>query len=61
MARICRELGISRKSGYKIFNRYKDSGLKGLSDQSRRPHLHANRLPSQLECTNLAIKHEKRH
>jgi transposase len=24
---VCRYFGISRKTGYKIFNRYKDSGI----------------------------------
>ena len=33
MSRMCREFGISRKTGYKIFNRYKDFGLAGLQDQ----------------------------
>ena len=28
MAGLCREFGISRKTGYKIFNRYKDCGLE---------------------------------
>jgi transposase len=32
MAPLCREFGISRKTGYKIFNRYKDDGLRGLQD-----------------------------
>ena len=27
MAALCREFDISRKTGYKIFNRYKDCGL----------------------------------
>lgn len=31
MAVVCREFDISRKTGYKIFERYKDSGLKGRS------------------------------
>ena len=31
MAVLCREFDISRKTGYKIFNRYKDCGLEGLS------------------------------
>jgi len=31
MAGLCREFGISRKTGYKIFNRYKDFGLEGLT------------------------------
>ena len=35
MAGLCREFGISRKTGYKIFNRYKDCGLEGLSYQHR--------------------------
>jgi len=26
MTGLCREFGISRKTGYKIFNRYKESG-----------------------------------
>ena len=28
--------GISRKTGYKIYERYKDAGLRGLSDRTRR-------------------------
>ena len=35
MAVLCREFDISRKTGYKIFRRYKDSGLEGLTDRSR--------------------------
>ena len=31
MAALCREFGISRKTGYKIFNRYKNHGLEGLA------------------------------
>ena len=34
MAPVCREFGISRVTGYKIFNRYKDCGLDGLNDRS---------------------------
>ncbi|UCG99301.1 MAG: helix-turn-helix domain-containing protein [Burkholderiales bacterium] len=37
MAEPCREFDISRKTGYKIFQRYKDLGLEGLTDRSRRP------------------------
>lgn len=49
MAVLCREFDISRKTGYKIFDRYKDSGIEGLTDRSRRPYRHANRLPFQIE------------
>jgi len=37
MAALCREFDISRTTGYKIYNRYKDCGLQGLTDRSRRP------------------------
>ena len=30
MAPLCAEFGISRKTGYKIFDRYKDCGVAGL-------------------------------
>jgi hypothetical protein len=37
MSDVCREFGISHKTGYKIYTRYKDSGLEGLCDRSHRP------------------------
>jgi len=58
MAPVCREFGISRVTGYKIFNRYKECGLDALNDRSRRPYRHANKLPFQVERTILAIKRE---
>jgi len=58
MAGLCREFGITRRTGYKIFNRYKDCGLGGLCDRSRRPYRHANRLPFQIERAILGIKKE---
>jgi transposase len=45
MTAVCREFGISRKTGYKIFQRYKESGLEASSDRSRRPVRYANQLP----------------
>ena len=56
MAVLCREFDISRKTGYKIFSRYKDSGIEGLTDRSRRPYRHANRLPFQIEQLILQLK-----
>ena len=61
MAALCREFGISRKTGYKIFNRYKECGLRGLEDPSRRPYRHANQLPFQIERTILSIKKDHPH
>ena len=61
MAFLCREFGISRKTGYKIVDRYKECGLEGLSDRARRPYRYANRLPEQLEAAIVAAKREKPH
>jgi putative transposase len=38
MAPLCAEFGISRKTGYKIFDRYKDCGVQAFSDRSHRAH-----------------------
>lgn len=58
MAVLCREFDISRKTGYKIFERYKGCGLEGLTDRSRRPFRQANRLPSAVEKLIVRIKRE---
>lgn len=58
MAVLCREFDISRKTGHKIFNRYKLSGLEGLTDRSRRPYRQANRLPLQIEKLVIQVKRE---
>jgi transposase InsO family protein len=55
---LCREFGISRKTGYKIFDRYQECGLEGLTDRSRRPYRQANRLPFQVENYILNVKRE---
>jgi transposase len=60
MSELCREFGISRKTGYNIFNRYKDDGLEALSDRSRRPVRYANQLPDQIERLIVTCKREKR-
>jgi transposase InsO family protein len=61
MASLCREFGISRKTGYKIFERYEQCGLEGLSDRARRPFRYANQLPEQLEAAIVSAKREKPH
>ena len=58
MTAVCADFGISRKTGYKLFNRYKDDGLVGLADRSRRPKRQGNRLPVQVEQSLLALKRE---
>jgi transposase-like protein len=54
MSDVCRAFGISRKTGYKIFERYKEHGLEALTDRSPRPVCYANQLPP-------TAKHNKPH
>ena len=61
MTEACREFGISRKTGYKIFSRYKESGFEALCDRSRRPVRYANQLAPQLESLIVTLKREKPH
>ena len=49
MVDLCREFGISRKTGYKFWKRYKELGPEGLGDFSRRPHRHPSRIPAQIQ------------
>ena len=58
MAILCAEFGISRKTGYKIYDRYKDCGVHGLTDRSRRPYRHANQLPMPIEKAIVGLKRE---
>jgi len=58
MAPLCAEFGISRKTGYKIFDRYKDCGVVAFSDRSRRPYRQANRLPAPIEATIVRLKRD---
>lgn len=61
MSEVCRDFGISRKTGYKIFNRYRQEGLEALTDRSRRPVRYANQLPAQIEAMITASKKDKPH
>jgi transposase len=61
MSELCREFGISRKTGYKIWDRYKEWGADALTDRSRRPVRYANQLPDQIERLIVETKRNKPH
>jgi putative transposase len=58
MTALCQEFGISRKTGYKIFQRYQQLGVRGLSDRSRRPYRYANQLPDAVEALIVRLKRD---
>jgi putative transposase len=59
MAPLCKEFGISRVTGYKIWNRYQQQGTSGLPNRSRAPHKHPNQLPFEIEQLIVRLKKEK--
>jgi transposase InsO family protein len=59
MTALCREFGISRKTGHRLLARWKEHGLEALSDRPRRPGRVANRLPVPVEATIVALRCEK--
>jgi transposase InsO family protein len=56
ISKLCREFGISRKTGYKWLQRYRENGAEGLQDRSRRPHTSPNRTPAEMEQKVLALR-----
>ena len=59
MAELCREFGISRKTGYKFWNRYQENELYAFNDRIRRPYRFANQLPEQITQQILKIKRQR--
>lgn len=58
-SQLCKEFGISTKTGYKWKERFKKDGLSGLTDQSRRPKKHSNQLSEEVICKIIRIKTTK--
>lgn len=56
----CHRYGISRKTGYKWVARYKELGLDGLQDQSRRPHQHPACTPYAVRKTIMELRSGRR-
>ena len=56
MSDLCREFGISRKTGYKILDRYRKRGLDGVFDESRRPINNPNKTSESVESLILNLK-----
>lgn len=59
MASLCREFGISRKTGYKFLNRYREDGPKGLDDLRRRPYRNPNKIKQMVVDLVVALKQDK--
>jgi putative transposase len=56
---LCDLYGISRKTAYKVIDRYLRQGPAGLEDRSRRPHTSPNHTPHEIEQALLEVR--RRH
>ncbi len=57
---LCREFGISTKTGYKWKKRFISEGIEGLNNRSRRPHSNPGRLSEEAVCELIRIKQTKK-
>jgi putative transposase len=55
-APLCREYGVSPKTGYKWRKRFIADGRKGLKDGSRRPHSSPRQLGEEAICRLVLLK-----
>lgn len=56
MTDLCREFGISRKTGHKIWNRFRARGFEGLGDRSRQPLFSPQRTPRDIVARVLELR-----
>ena len=61
LAALCREFGISRKTGYKWRARALAEGLVGLGEHSRRPRNSPTELPETTVCRLIQLKLRHAH
>src|SRR5262245_24625390 len=58
---LCREYGISAKTGYKWRERFLQDGLKGVAELSRRPKNSPQGLAEAVVCEIVRLKQQHRH
>jgi transposase InsO family protein len=58
---LCREYGISAKTGYKWQQRFLRYGFAGMAEESRRPHHHADELAEAVVCEMIRLKQAHPH
>jgi transposase InsO family protein len=56
MSALCREFGISRKTGYRLLHRYRLEGVLGLFDRSRAPHHHPHAVSEDMVAVILWLR-----
>lgn len=55
---VCREERVSRKTFYKWVARFRDEGIDGLQERSRRPHRSPGQIPAEVEDRIVRLRKE---
>jgi transposase InsO family protein len=58
MAAMCRQFGISRKTGYKWQARYRTESVTGLADRRRAPHSRPHAVAPPVRAAVLALREQ---
>lgn len=58
LAELCREYGITRRTGYKWLARYELSGIEALEDSSRAAHIHPNETSAEVQAMILELREQ---
>ena len=56
VAAACRRFGVSRKTGYKWLERYREAGVEGLLERSRAPLHHPQAITEEIAEQCLAVR-----
>jgi putative transposase len=56
VSELCRQYGVSRKTGNKWLSRYRSEGVVGLGDRPRCPHSNARALPGDVVEAVLSVR-----
>lgn len=58
-SQLCRDYGISRKTGYKWVGRYAEQGADGLEERSRKPHRSGQETPYAIQQAVLKLRDQR--
>jgi len=61
ISELCRSFGISRRTGYKWMQRYREEGLPGLYERSRRPHKIVNAVIGGIVVDLVRLRRDHPH
>ena len=59
LSSLCREYEISRPTGYLWLQRFRQQGVSGVEEHSRRPHLSPRRTQTEIESRIVALRRER--